>query len=248
MPDYMKRMVKAMPRLPLKGSLDLTYRCNNNCRHCWLRIPPGAPERRDELSFDEICDLVDQARAMGCREWSISGGEPMLRPDFADIFDYLTRKATRYSINTNGTLITPQIAQLMRREGRKMVAVYGATAEVHDHVTQTPGSFERTMCGFAYLKEAGADFEVQLIPMHGRHFPSHVQPLPGRQAGRGHHQHPALRWFSRSGRSGSGRRSGADRGVDNLREKQCLDIPSHGRTWKSGGGERRLSSVSKPLG
>ena len=55
MPDYVKRMAKAMPRLPLKGSLDLTYRCNNNCRHCWLRIPlvvsqvepPGAPERKE---------------------------------------------------------------------------------------------------------------------------------------------------------------------------------------------------------
>jgi sulfatase maturation enzyme AslB (radical SAM superfamily) len=154
-----------MPRLPLKGSLDLTYRCNNNCRHCWLRIPPSAPEKRDELSFAEIRDIVDQARAMGCREWNISGGEPMLRPDFADIFDYVTRKATRYSINTNGTLITPQIAQLMRRKGSKMVALYGATAEVHNHVTRTPGSFERTMRGFAYLKEAGAGFTVQLIPM-----------------------------------------------------------------------------------
>jgi len=157
--------MQTMPRLPLQGSIDLTYRCNNNCRHCWLRIPPGAPEKQDELSFDEIRDIVDQARAMGCREWSISGGEPMLRPDFAEIFDYVTRKATRYSLNTNGTLITPQIAQLMRREGRKMVAVYGATAEVHDTVTRTPGSFERTMRGFAYLKGAGADFEVQLIPM-----------------------------------------------------------------------------------
>ncbi len=166
MPEYAtSKVMQTMPRLPLKGSLDLTYRCNNHCRHCWLRIPPGSPEKQYELTLDEIKAIVDQARSMGCREWSISGGEPMLRPDFAEVFDYVTRKATRYSLNTNGTLITPQIAQLMRREGRKMVAVYGATAEVHDHVTRTPGSFERTMRGFAYLKEAGAEFEVQLIPM-----------------------------------------------------------------------------------
>jgi MoaA/NifB/PqqE/SkfB family radical SAM enzyme len=166
MPKYATtKTMHTMPRLPLKGSLDLTYRCNNNCRHCWLRIPPGAPEGRDELSFDEIRAIVDEARAIGCREWSISGGEPMLRPDFAEIFDYVTRKATRYSLNTNGNLITPQIAQLMQRKGSKMVALYGATAEVHDHVTRTPGSFERTMRGFAYLKEAGAGFTVQLIPM-----------------------------------------------------------------------------------
>jgi MoaA/NifB/PqqE/SkfB family radical SAM enzyme len=154
-----------MPRLPRYGVFDLTYRCSNNCRHCWVRIPPGAPEKRDELSFAELRDIVDQARAMGCRDWRITGGEPMLRPDFAEIFDYVTRKAIHYTLNTNGTLITPQIAQLMRRKGRNMVAVYGATAQVHDHITRTPGSFERTMRGFAYLKEAGANFEVQLVPM-----------------------------------------------------------------------------------
>ncbi len=102
---------------------------------------------------------------MGCQAWGISGGEPMLRPDFPEIFDYITRKAVTYSLNTNGTLITPEIAKLLTRKGTKMVALYAATAEVHDLVTRTPGSFEETMRGFAYLKEAGAAFVVQIIPM-----------------------------------------------------------------------------------
>jgi len=102
---------------------------------------------------------------MGCQKWKISGGEPMLRPDFPEIFDFLTQKALFYSLNTNGTLITPAIARLLRRRGGKMVALYGATAGVHDHITRTPGSFEAAMQGFAYLKEAGADFTVQLVPM-----------------------------------------------------------------------------------
>ncbi|MBN1321348.1 MAG: radical SAM protein [Thermoleophilia bacterium] len=158
-------MSTSLPRLPLDGNLDLTYRCNNDCRHCWLRLPPGAPERPQELSLDEIKDVVDQARQMGCRAWAISGGEPMLRLDFAEIFDYVTRKSARYSLNTNGTLITPEIAKLMTRRGAKMVALYGATAAVHDHVTRSPGSFETAMRGFAYLTEAGAGFTVQVIPM-----------------------------------------------------------------------------------
>jgi MoaA/NifB/PqqE/SkfB family radical SAM enzyme len=159
------KVLQAMPRLPLKATLDLTYRCNNNCRHCWLRIRPDSRERQRELDRDEIKDLVGEARAMGCRQWSLSGGEPMLRPDFPDVFDYITRKAAGYTINTNGTLITPYIARLMRRKGSKLVALYGATAGVHDHVTRNPGSFEATMRGFAHLKEAGAGFVVQLIPM-----------------------------------------------------------------------------------
>jgi MoaA/NifB/PqqE/SkfB family radical SAM enzyme len=166
MSDYLvrKRILK-MPRLPLEGSVDLTYRCNNTCRHCWLWLPPDAPEGKDELVFDELRRIADEARAMGCRSWHIFGGEPMLRPDFAEIFDYLTRRAAGYTLNTNGTLITPAIAQLLKRKGSKLIALYGATAEVYDAVTRHPGGFEEMMRGFAYLREAGAGFTVQLIPM-----------------------------------------------------------------------------------
>ena len=166
MTEYTKtKPVDVMPRLPLEGGLDLIYRCNNNCRHCWVRIPPDAPERRGELTFEEIRGIVDQARALGTREWGISGGEPMLRPDFAEIFDYLTRKSTIYTLNTNGTLISPKIARLLKRKGSKMIALYGATASVNDHITRTPGSFEAVLRGMAYLREAGVGFIVQLIPM-----------------------------------------------------------------------------------
>jgi MoaA/NifB/PqqE/SkfB family radical SAM enzyme len=166
MQDYCERItVHDGPRLPLEGSLDLTYRCNNACRHCWVSLPAKSPEKENELTFDQIIRIVDEARAMGCRKWAISGGEPMLRLDFLEIFDYITRKSVSYSINTNGTLIDPHIARLMKRKGAKMIALYGATAEVHDHITRTPGSFEATLRGFAYLKEAGAGFIVQLIPM-----------------------------------------------------------------------------------
>jgi len=157
------------PRLPLDGKFDVTYRCNNTCRHCWLWLPPDASQGREELSSDEIRRIVDEARRMGCQAWAISGGEPLLRPDFAEIFSYITHKSLHYSLNTNGTLITPEIARLLTRKGRKMVALYGATAEVHDDVTRNPGSFEATMRGFAYLKEAGAGFEVQIIPMRANY-------------------------------------------------------------------------------
>ena len=166
MTEYVsRRRLAALPRLPLEGSLDLTYRCNNDCRHCWLRIPQDSPEKKEELTAAEVRDLVEAARAMGCRKWFISGGEPMLRPDFEDIFEYITSRSTTYTLNTNGTLITPGIARLMRRKGSKLVALYGATAEVHDHITRNPGSFEATMRGIAYLKEAGAGFTVQVVPM-----------------------------------------------------------------------------------
>jgi MoaA/NifB/PqqE/SkfB family radical SAM enzyme len=166
MKEYIKlKNTEEIPRIPLNGFLDLIYRCNNNCRHCWVRTPSEASEKYSELTVDEIKKLVNDARKMGCRQWHFSGGEPMIRPDFTEIFDYITKKSASYSLNTNGTLINPKIARLLRRKGSKMIALCGATARVHDWITRTPGSFEATMQGFAYLKEAGASFIVQLIPM-----------------------------------------------------------------------------------
>ena len=149
----------------MEGKIDLTYRCNNNCRHCWLKVPSSVKEKSRELTFEEIKSIIDQARQMGCRSWAVSGGEPMLRPDFSDIMGYIFSHSLSYTLNTNGTLITPKIARLLRKKGAKMVALYGATADVHDHITRNPGSFAATMAGFRYLKEAGAGFTVQLIPM-----------------------------------------------------------------------------------
>lgn len=102
---------------------------------------------------------------MGCREWKISGGEPMLRPDFAEIFDFITSQSATYTLNTNGTLITPKIARLMKKKGIKLVAIYGHDARIHDHITRNPGSFEATIQGMHYLKEEGAGFIVQIVPM-----------------------------------------------------------------------------------
>jgi MoaA/NifB/PqqE/SkfB family radical SAM enzyme len=160
-----RKEVASLPRVPLLGTLDLTYRCANDCRHCWLRIPPDAKEAAAELSAGEIRRIVDEARAMGCREWAVSGGEPMLRPDFPEIFEHITASSAWYTLNTNGTLITPRIARLLRRKGTTLVALYGATAGVHDAVTRRPGSFEALGRGIAYLKEAGAVFTVQVIPL-----------------------------------------------------------------------------------
>ena len=159
---------KQTMRLPLEGNIDLTYRCNNACRHCWLWLPADASPQ-EELSLAEIRAIVDQARAMGCRKWGISGGEPMLRPDFDDIFDYITCKALSYTLNTNGTLISPEIARLLKRRGTALVSLYGGTAQTHDHVTRRAGSFEAALRGMRYLQEAGARFAVQLVPMRANY-------------------------------------------------------------------------------
>ncbi len=222
-PYHSIQVARRMPRLPLEGSLDLTYRCNNVCRHCWLWLPVNASEQMQELSFDEIRDIAAQARALGTRSWHISGGEPMLREDFSEIFDLLTRKATQYSLNTNGTLITPAIAQLLTRKGNKMVALYGATAATYDHVTRNPGGFEQAMRGFRYLQEAGAGFTVQLIPMRDNwHEWEQMQQLADSLS---RHVRVGAAWLYKSACGSAARNAEIDRQRLDPRAVVELDLP-----------------------
>jgi radical SAM protein with 4Fe4S-binding SPASM domain len=158
------RQLSATVRLPLQGSIDLTYRCNNNCRHCWVAEPDTRALCDRELSTDEWFDIIDQARALGTREWMISGGEPLLRPDFSEIVAYLKKKSTFLSVFSNGTLITPSITRLLRGSDLQ-ISLYGATSEVFDHITRRPSSFERTMAGIACLREHGIEFTIRAFPM-----------------------------------------------------------------------------------
>jgi MoaA/NifB/PqqE/SkfB family radical SAM enzyme len=171
MADYSSvRYDREWPRLPLEGALDLTYRCNNSCRHCWVSPPSPEELKKPELSFEEIRRIVEDARTLGCRVWSLSGGEPMLRPDFEDILELVIARGRGYAVNTNGTLITPGIARRLRAPGVKMIALYGPTAAIHDDITRNPGSFEAALRGLARLKEAGARFVVQIVPLR-RNYP-----------------------------------------------------------------------------
>ncbi|MCF7811942.1 radical SAM protein [bacterium] len=166
MSDFLTtRKIETLPRLPLSGSLDLTWRCNNNCRHCWVNIPENGASQADELSFDEIVAILKEAKFLGCRNISLSGGEPMLREDFEEIFAFVINNFASYTLNTNATLITPSIAQLMRKPGSKLISIYGADANVHDRITRRRGSYDKMMQGITYLKEAGAKFAIQIVPM-----------------------------------------------------------------------------------
>ncbi|MBN1893032.1 radical SAM protein [bacterium] len=161
---YSETARKILLRLPIEGCLDLTYRCNNNCLHCWL-IEPNTSHHVDlELRTQEWLDIIDQARGMGTREWILSGGEPMLREDFLEIFGYILRRSYSCIVNTNGTLINEKTARALKG-CRPLVALYGATPEVHDHITRHPGSFAATLEGMARLREAGVDSIIQIVPM-----------------------------------------------------------------------------------
>jgi len=154
-------------RVPISGSLELTFRCNLRCVHCYLGDARFGISGKEELSYGEICDLLDQIVDEGCLWLLLTGGEPLFRPDFLDIYTYAKRKGLLVTLFTNGTLITPQIADYLRewRPFRIEITLYGRTKETYERVTGVPGSYERCIRGIELLLERGLPLRLKTMAM-----------------------------------------------------------------------------------
>ena len=134
--DFSKRLHEkvAGQRIPINGSLELTFRCNLRCVHCYAAHGHQGIPGKQELTFAEICGILDQIVDEGCLWLLLTGGEPLLRPDFLDIYTYAKRKGLLVTLFTNGTLITPRIADYLAdwRPLKVEITLYGRTQETYE--------------------------------------------------------------------------------------------------------------------
>ncbi|MFH1067231.1 MAG: radical SAM protein [bacterium] len=153
-------------RTPLSFSIEVTARCNCNCRHCYINLPAGdRAARARELTADEINRIADQAVKLGAMWCLISGGEPLLRPDFADIYLSLKRKGLLVSVFTNATLMNEEHLALFKKYPPRdiEVTVYGVTRETYEKVTRNPGAFDRFMRGLDMLMKGGVRVRLKAM-------------------------------------------------------------------------------------
>ncbi|MFC1807728.1 radical SAM protein [Candidatus Omnitrophota bacterium] len=142
----------------LSFALEITARCNNNCTHCYINLPYHDKESKErELSFEEIKKITDEAVSMGAIWVLVTGGEPLLRDDFFDIYLYLKRKGLLVSVFTNATFITDEHIDLFREypPNNIEVTVYGVTRETYEKITRRDGSFDLFMRGLDRLLKNG---------------------------------------------------------------------------------------------
>jgi radical SAM protein with 4Fe4S-binding SPASM domain len=155
-------------RLPISGSFELTLRCNLDCAHCYVRLPGNDKQaRHDELSSAEICRMLDDAAGAGCLWLLLTGGEPLIRPDFLEIYTYAKRKGFLISLFTNGTLLTEEIADHLQKYPPYVteITLYGATAGTHEQVTRVPGSFQQSLSAIYRLMERDVPLRLKTMVM-----------------------------------------------------------------------------------
>ena len=110
----------------------------------------------NELSHEEGLALIDQLADFGVPVLLLSGGEPLYRPDILDLASYAVGKGLRAVISTNGSLITPELAKEIKAAGVSYVGVsLDGIGEVHDRFRGVKGTFQKSLNGIQYCREAG---------------------------------------------------------------------------------------------
>jgi radical SAM protein with 4Fe4S-binding SPASM domain len=159
-------------KAPLSFWLEVTSRCNNNCRQCYANLSErdrGAMEK--EISLEEIKKIVDEAVSMGCIGALMTGGEPLLRKDFPEIYRYLKEKGLLITLFTNAILITEEHVELFRRypPWNLEVTVYGVTKETYERVTRIKGSYDAFMHGLNLLFENRIKVKLKAVAMRSNY-------------------------------------------------------------------------------
>ena len=138
--------------VPLSVHLDVTYRCNERCVHCYLDH-----DNHGEMTASETCDALDQLAEAGVFFLTFSGGEVLMRMDFFQILEYARSLLFSVKIKTNAFMIREREADRMRELGVQsvQVSIYSHRPEVHDAITKLPGSLKRSIAGIRLLQSRG---------------------------------------------------------------------------------------------
>jgi radical SAM protein with 4Fe4S-binding SPASM domain len=153
-------------RVPLAFDIEITARCNMDCAHCYINLTAGdQAAKAKEMSLEEILNIARQAVKMGAMWCLITGGEPLLREDFLDIYMGLKRLGLLVSVFTNATLINEEHIALFKKYPPRdiEITVYGVTKETYEAVTRRSGSFEKFMNGLNALIKNGVRIRLKAM-------------------------------------------------------------------------------------
>ena len=153
-------------RIPISGMIEVTQRCNHQCAHCYVNLPINDKEARSrELTYDEHCRILDEITAAGCLWVCFTGGEIFLRKDFLDIYAYAKKKGLLPTLFTNGTLITPEIADYLVkwRPFNIEITLYGHTQKTYEKITGITGSYNRCLEGIHLLLVRGLPLRLKAV-------------------------------------------------------------------------------------
>ncbi|MEW6614166.1 MAG: radical SAM protein [Thermodesulfobacteriota bacterium] len=155
-------------RIPYGGALELTYRCNLHCVHCYCNLPPhDRSAKTQELTYSEICQCLDEMADAGCLRLLITGGEPLLRPDFWEIYSYAKGRGFIIELFTNGTLMTSTLIEQFAEYPPCdiEITIYGLSEKTHERITRSKGSFRKTHSAIKHILAKKLSLTLKTVVM-----------------------------------------------------------------------------------
>ena len=151
-------------KIPMNGTFELSPVCNFSCKMCYVRKTRKEVEEspRQILSLEDWRRIAREARDAGMLDLLLTGGEPLLWPDFWTLYEELIDMGFFVSINTNGSLIDSEaISRFCKRPPRKIsITLYGANDETYYRLCGIRGVFTKVDNAIRNLKDAGIDVKV----------------------------------------------------------------------------------------
>lgn len=148
--------LRSLPdRFPLFCQWEITCRCNLRCVMCYTDCFNRTDKIREELTTNQILRIMDELADAGCLELCLTGGEPLARPDFFDLYEHAIAKGFLVTLFSNGTLITDTVADRLAAlpPHRVEISLHGFTEQCFEAVTQGRGSYVRCMNAIGLLME-----------------------------------------------------------------------------------------------
>ncbi len=154
-----------MMRYPWNATFELTARCNLKCKMCLIRMDREEMAELEgrERTAEEWIAMAKEIQEAGAIGLLLTGGEPLLRPDFPMIYQEIAKLGFMLTLYTNATLITPGLMEVLRKypPHRIGITVYGASQDTYEKVTGNPEAYDRMLQGVRLLRQLPSKLTIR---------------------------------------------------------------------------------------
>lgn len=154
-----------MMRYPWNATFELTARCNLKCKMCLIRMDREEMAELEgrERTAEEWIAMAKEIQEAGAIGLLLTGGEPLLRPDFPRIYQEIAKLGFMLTLYTNATLITPGLMEVLHKypPHRIGITVYGASQDTYEKVTGNPEAYDRMLKGVQLLRQLPSKITIR---------------------------------------------------------------------------------------
>lgn len=142
---------------------ELTFNCGLHCRHCYTDCYHKPAYLNQELSTQEVRLILDKVYKAGCIWLCFTGGDPLTRKDFLDIYSYAKEKGFIITLFTNGYSMSKETTSYFKKRPPFVIemTLNAVSQDLYERISQVKGSFKKTMLGIRLILKAALPLKIK---------------------------------------------------------------------------------------